>query len=385
MERIVSRGRDLVASLGSRQLARRSLRYTRSALLLMLAMSMGVFALSYAATWSSSQRDQAEYQTGAEVRVLPGSSSGGLPGWALPHAYAGLAGVGRVSPLERITDGIQLAASGSTDLLALDADTAAGIVLLRSDESAEPLGELMRALREGRPEPTLATLPEGAAYLRIVPRLDIGSIAMLVFDPDTGDDQLVPFDPGTQVDLRVSASAIVVDAHGLLYRVDSDLVPVEGPTTSLLLPLVGTAQVSDGGASPVGARLDGPIRLAGLGVDLWLPAGSVTSDSVVGVSEASAAVGVAGPWTRGAARIGRRLAGEDGTEVPRACRRARQPDAGPCGAARHPGPERHHLRQRNERPGCPARLRARLGRLVSRRGAGDRQSRLPGCHRLGAG
>lgn len=298
VERFVSRGRDLVASLGSRQLARRPLRYTRSALLLMLAMSMGVFALSYAATWSSSQRDQAEYQSGADVRVVPGSSSGGLPAWALPGAYAGLASVGRVSPLERITDGVLLAASGSADLLALDADTAAGIVLLRSDESAKPLDELMRALREGRPKPTLAALPEGAAYLRVVPRLDIGSIGMLVFDPDTGEDQLVPFDPGTQVDLRVSASAVVVDAHGLLYRVDSDLVPVEGPTTSLLLPLAGTNQVSGGGSTPLGTRLDGPVRLAGLGVDLWLPAGSVTSDSVVGVSEASAAVDAAGPWTQ---------------------------------------------------------------------------------------
>ncbi len=56
VERTVSRGRSLVASLGSRQLARRPLRYTRSALLLMLAMSMGVFALSYATTWASSQR-----------------------------------------------------------------------------------------------------------------------------------------------------------------------------------------------------------------------------------------------------------------------------------------------------------------------------------------
>ncbi len=140
VERLVSRGRDLVASLGSRQLARRPLRYTRSALLLMLAMSMGVFALSYAATWSSSQRDQAEYQSGAEVRVVPGSASGGLPAWALPGAYAGLTGVGRVTPLERLTDGVLLAASGSADLLALDADTAAGIVLA-------PLGRVGRPAR----------------------------------------------------------------------------------------------------------------------------------------------------------------------------------------------------------------------------------------------
>ena len=119
----------------------------------------------------------------------------------------------------------------------------------------------MRALREGRPEPTLATLPEGAAYLRIVPRLDIGSVAMLVFDPDTGDDQLVPFDPGTQVDLRVSASAIVVDAHGVLYRVASDPVPVEGPTT------------------PSSCRSWEPLRSAMAGLRRWGPGSTGPSGS----------------------------------------------------------------------------------------------------------
>ena len=73
-EAVVSRRRDLVATLGSRQLARRPLRYTRSALLLMIAVSMGVLTVSYAATWSSAQRDQAAYQAGADVRVVPGDS-----------------------------------------------------------------------------------------------------------------------------------------------------------------------------------------------------------------------------------------------------------------------------------------------------------------------
>ncbi len=297
VERSVSRGRDLVASLGSRQLARRPLRYTRSALLVMLAMSMGVFALSYAATWSSSQRDQAQYQAGAQVRVQPGSSSSVLPAWALPGAYAGLASVERASPVERITDGILLADSGSADLLAFDANTAAGIVLLRSDESAQPLDDLMHALRAGRPKPSLATLPEGASYLRIVPRIDAASIATVIFDPATGEEHLEPLAPGAQLDLRVSVSAIVVDAHGLLYRVESDLVPVAGPTTAIQLRLEGSGQAGGGVVTPAGARLDGPVQLAGLGIDLWLPEASVTSEGFVGLAEASAGVGPAGPWT----------------------------------------------------------------------------------------
>jgi hypothetical protein len=280
VETAVSRGRDLVASLGSRQLARRPLRYTRSALLLMLAMSMGVFALSYAATWSTSQRDQAEYQSGADVRVLPGSSPNGLPAWALPNAYAGLAGVEQASPVERITDGITFAAAGSADILALDADTAASIVLLQKEGSAHSLGGLMHALREGRAQPALATLPDGAAYLRIVPLLDSVSIGTLVFDPDTGEAHLDQFAPGTPADIRVRASAILLDGHGLLYRLESDLVPMEGPTTAINLPLEG---------------LDGPVRLAGLGIDVWLPQ-DTSMTGLVGVAEASAGSDPAGPW-----------------------------------------------------------------------------------------
>ena len=193
VEAVVSRRRDLVGTLGSRQLARRPLRYTRSALLLMIAVSMGVLTVSYAATWSSAQRDQAAYQAGADVRVVPGDSLGGLPAWALPGAYAGLPGIERASPVERITDGISFAA-GSGDLLGIDAETAAGIVLFRADESAGPLGDLLQTLRDGRPDPRLATMPEGTAYLRITPRLDVDAIRRTVIDPNTGQAHLEQLD-----------------------------------------------------------------------------------------------------------------------------------------------------------------------------------------------
>jgi len=295
VEAAVPRGRDLVGSLGSRQLARRPLRYTRAALLLMMALSMGVFALSYGATWSASQRDQARYQTGADVRVLPGRSLGGLPAWALPAAYAGLPGIARVSPAERILNGVSFAA-GSGDLLALDADTASGIVLLRADESARPLSELMQALRDGRPEPVLATLPEGAADLRVLPSFDVSSIGQIVFDPDTGEEHTEKLDPATLRDVSVSVSAVVRDAAGLLYRIESQPVPVQGSAAAIVLPLEPTGA---GGqlATPTGARLDGPVELAGLGVEVWLPRDTVVTDGLFGVATVSAGNDPDGPWT----------------------------------------------------------------------------------------
>ena len=78
-ERATTRRRGLVPALGARQLARRPLRYTRAALLLMLAMAMGVFAVCYTATWSASQRDQASFQVGADVRVQPGRQLESMP------------------------------------------------------------------------------------------------------------------------------------------------------------------------------------------------------------------------------------------------------------------------------------------------------------------
>lgn len=297
MEAAVSRGRDLMVSLGSRQLARRPLRYTRSALLLMLAMSMGVFGLSYAATWSGSQRDQAAYQAGADVRVLPSRKSGGLPAWVLPGAYAGLAGVTAGSPVERIGDGLSFAAAGSADLLALDADTAASIVLLRADESAQPLGELMRTLRAGRPEPRLPTLPEGAAYLRIVTRLDLDSVKGLTYDDVTGDAHTHPLDPADLAEIQVSALAIVRDAHGLLYRVAAGVVPVGGQTTALVLALEPTNERNPGVGTQDPAQLDGPVTIVGLGIYVWLPFDSAMADGVIGVAGVSAGIDSAGPWT----------------------------------------------------------------------------------------
>lgn len=297
-ETAVTRGRDLVASLGSRQLARRPLRYTRSALLLMLAMSMGVFALSYAATWSTSQRDQAAYQAGAAVRVMPGSSLGTPPAWALPAAYSGLGSLALASPVERLSDGISFpAAAGSADLLALDADTAAGIVLFRADESAVPLGDLMRPLRAGRPEPRLATLPGATTYLRITPVIDIASIVREVYDDETGEVTDIPLDLADLEPIRVSASAIVRDAHGLLYRGSSEIVSMAGSVPQLLVPFQPARdRAADPTQAPAG-HLDGPIQLAGLALDVWLPLETLTTRGVIGVAEVAAGLGRTGPWT----------------------------------------------------------------------------------------
>ena len=91
-ERFLARDRRLVPSLGARQLARRPLRYTRVALLLILAAALGTFASAHAATWTRSQVDQAAYAAGANVRVVTGQRSNVEP-WAMGPALRRLPGV----------------------------------------------------------------------------------------------------------------------------------------------------------------------------------------------------------------------------------------------------------------------------------------------------
>ena len=279
LEGWVSRGRNIVASLGSRQLARRPLRYTRTALLLMLALSLGVFALSYSATWSTSQQDQAAYQVGADVRATVSSGTGKTP--VPPAAYAAIPGVEIAMPVERISGGVSLA-RGSVDLLALDTTAAASVISFRSDEATEPLDQLMAALRSGRPTPQLVTLPGDAAFLRLVPVLDIQKIVQFPSNIVLGQQvQPTPVDPATLTDLQITAIAIVRDAQGLLYRLSSDPITVAGSDSATVLPLGG---------------LDGPLELAGLELDVSLPDNTLTEDARVGVSSVTAGAAADGPW-----------------------------------------------------------------------------------------
>ncbi len=281
LEGWVSRGREVVASLGSRQLARRPLRYTRTGLLLILALSLGVFALAYADTWSGSQNDQATYQVGADVRA--GVASGAGASGVLPAAdYAAIDGVEAAMPVERLKSGVWLGNGPIDGVLALNADTASSIVRFRGDESAQTLDELMRALRDGRPAPGIVTLPDDAEYLRIVPELKVYKIAKRPRGQDAVNGvEPEPIDPATLTDLRMSATAVVRDAEGLLYRLPSQSVAVDGTDTPILVSL---------------RPMQGALQLAGLEVGLSLPVGTLTTSASAGVSDLSVGASEDGPW-----------------------------------------------------------------------------------------
>ena len=184
-ERVAAGGRGLVPSLGSRQLARRPLRYTRAALLLMLAMAMGVFAVSYTWTWSASQRDQATFQIGADLRVQPGTQVGSMPRWAFDQGLAGIPDVTARLPVDResitVSRHVPVAASfsGSTRRWLRRWSTCGPTC------PGEPLAGLLAPLAAARPTVEAVRLPGEPRQLRMTIDPEIRHLERRVFDEAT--------------------------------------------------------------------------------------------------------------------------------------------------------------------------------------------------------
>lgn len=250
LDRAVSRTRGLVSSLGAWQVARRPLRYTRSALLLMLAIALGVFAVSYSRTWTDSQRDQANFQVGADLAVTPDRYAGAtIPQAYLPAAYRSVAGVESLTPVSR--ELMHLARTAATGtLLGVDAASAGDVIQLRPDMASQPLPEMLRMLADARPSPHLIAIAGATQRLRMTLVLTIGDAR-----PPPGAPPLTS--------AEVSGSVVVRDARGMLYRFSSVPVPA---TKSGSFPM----EIQLVGQSPDGAAQlpEYPVALAAVEVRL---------------------------------------------------------------------------------------------------------------------
>jgi FtsX-like permease family len=293
-ERVTARGRHLVGSLGSRQLARRPLRYTRAALLLMLAMSMGVFAVSYTSTWTASQADQADFRVGADLRVTPVRGPSGLPASTLDTAFAGIDGVGAATPVERHSIRVTTT-SDNGQLLALDPETAPGLVALRGDQTATDLTTLFRPLVDERPDVALVRLPDGTQRIRLAATVRIDELGAIGTDPDTGEPTLQPMDVA-ELEGRASLipMAVLRDARGLLHRFPTDPVPLANGMQQLDIPLLPGSDRARAAAEAAAATLAYPVDLVGLDIVVNLPSLTQATAGVIaidGVATSAAADG----------------------------------------------------------------------------------------------
>jgi hypothetical protein len=171
---LARRRRGLVLPLAARQVARRPLRYTRAALLIVLAAALGTFGTMYSATWSRSQVDQATYQTGGDVRVVMPPHSRGS-GEERARAMAELPGVSGLTPLARQQFSIGRVVR-SAPMLGVEPTTMSPII----DRHANGDGRLAAALAElaaTRQEAVGLALPPDSRRLAVIVDSDISFIA----------------------------------------------------------------------------------------------------------------------------------------------------------------------------------------------------------------
>ena len=270
-ERMLSRRRGLVAPLGARQVARRPLRYTRSALLLMLAAALGTFAGAYASTWTRSQSDQAEYRTGADVRVEV-SSFPDLPAWAIGEAYRAVEGVDVAMPVARQRFDV---ADGNGQLLALDARSAAGIITARPDLAPEPIDGLLATLPGAGAAPGIALEGEPTQMA-----LELSASLRAQEDPEGEGAPLAASFRG------IVPSVIVRDADGLVQRLDGGRATVGQADQRIVFDMTDDEGV-------LTAAL--PIEVVAIELGLQLPEGSEAIGSI-DVSAFEVATAADGPW-----------------------------------------------------------------------------------------
>ncbi len=166
-DRLAARGRRLVAALAIWQVSRRPIRQAGAAMLVVLAVATGTFALSQHQSWVRSARDQAAFSAGADVRVdtaLPVSA-------AQAGAIASAPGVRHAMPVARLGYG------DTGQAVAVDAAQAASITLLRPDLSALPATALFRRIAPAGRAVGL-TFPGRPARIEVIASLGPASLRL---------------------------------------------------------------------------------------------------------------------------------------------------------------------------------------------------------------
>ncbi len=263
-ERITSRRPSLAPALGAWQVSRRPLRYAGPALLLTMAVAIGIVSMATAATWRASQEDQARHQVGADLRVSGPPDGPELGALGRGSAFAALPGVTAVSPAFR---GQVDFGGDDAVLLGLDAARLGSLLHLRSDLSERGVEELGRALRPDGVRtgagPGAVELPGRPATLTVEARTDTSTPLRLVISDGLGVWRDLPL--GT---LRPGDDSVDVDLSALAGRSGTITYPVSLRGVLADPPVSGTANVTVTGVSAGGRQaLTAPLTLRAEGVD----------------------------------------------------------------------------------------------------------------------
>ncbi len=146
--RLAARGRGATGLLALVQIARSPLHYARLVLLLMLAVGLGLFTLTFSASLAQSQADRAGYQAGADLRLVESPLNATPAAFDQAQQLAGLPGVQVVSAARRATAQTHGAQPATLGLLAVDPATFAGVASWRADYADQSLDTLISLLRQ---------------------------------------------------------------------------------------------------------------------------------------------------------------------------------------------------------------------------------------------
>ncbi|WP_329228927.1 FtsX-like permease family protein [Streptomyces sp. NBC_01460] len=234
-ERRAAGGRGLSAALAGWQFSRRPLRGAGPVLLLVLSVAMGMLAIGQSASWDRSQGDQADFRSGASVRVV-GTLSGDP---AKAAAYTDLPGVREAAPAFRTT--ADLSGGRTAEVLALDTAHADERMLMRGDLSGASSRKLFDAVAPPRTARTGVVLPEGGE--RVLLDVRIRDTAAPGGRSPSGSAPMV--------------SVLLEDRYGIGYRIGAGRVPVDGRAHTLSFPVS-----APGGLAVTGFEVDGDVPSA---------------------------------------------------------------------------------------------------------------------------
>ena len=255
-DRLAARGKRLTAAMASWQVSRQPLRQGGTVLLIVLAVATSTLALAQHQSWVRSNRDQAAFTAGADVRVDLSQP--------LTIGQAGrLATVPAVRGAMPVVVVPSVTNAGSP-LLALDPGQAAQIALLRQDQSPLPAGALFRKI-----------LPGGAR-----PGVPLRG-------PTAGIRLTAAFGPAS---LTLAAAAVTItidDADGDAYQLATGTLPADGRPHTLSVRV-----------APAGSQVIYPLRVTAITVDYELPAARAQVPATFRVLSINSATGTAvSGWT----------------------------------------------------------------------------------------
>jgi hypothetical protein len=221
-DRLAARGRRLTAALASWQISRQPIRQGGAALLIVLAVATATLALSQRQSWATSDRDQAAFTAGADVRADVSQ----------PLSAAQAAGLTRQPGVMRAMPVATFAqpAAGS-EVLALDSGQAADVTLLRADQSRLAPAALFGTIAPSGPAPGVA-LPGRSAQAQLAVRLGPATLRLA----------------GATVNVSVQ------DADHDVYQLDAGSLPADGRDHTLSVTLGRAVR------GPVPAAADGGQR-----------------------------------------------------------------------------------------------------------------------------